>query len=48
MLINHKQLAVEVRASVNEYTDLLNHDDAARRRLSCTLARDFKKEFAAL
>ena len=31
MLINPKQLAVEVRASVDEYTDLLNHDDAARR-----------------
>ena len=48
ILINPKQLAVEVRASVDEYTDLLNHDDVARRGLSCTLARDFKKEFAAL
>ena len=47
MLINPKQLAVEVRASVDEYTDLLNHDDAARRGLSCTLAHDFAKEFAA-
>ena len=47
MLINPEQLAVEVRASVDAYTNLLNRDDAARRGLSCTLARDFAKEFAA-
>ena len=47
MLINPEQLAVEVRASVDEYTNLLNRDDTARRGLNCTLARDFAKEFAA-
>ena len=47
MLINPKRLAVEVRASLAAYTNLLNRDDAARRRLSCILARDFAKEFAA-
>ena len=47
MLINPEQLAVEVRDSVEAYKNLLMRDDAARRGLSCTLARDFAKEFAA-
>ena len=46
MLINPKQLAAEVRASVDAYRNLLNRDDDARRGLSRTLARDFAKEFA--
>lgn len=48
MLINPKQLAVEVRASVDAYRDLLNDDEAARQKLGCTLSEHFEQEFTAL